>query len=350
MKRVFFPALALTLVLAACGGPREPVEPAPSQPPEPQPGQPAIDETPDATAAGPEERYEIAVVPKGLVHQFWLTVRAGAEAAGEEFNADIVWKGPAKETEVAKQISIVEDMLSRGVDAIVMAACDQDALIDVVAEAVDDGTPVVTIDSGVKSELPVSFVATDNIAGAQAAADALAGLIGEEGKVGLIPFVAGAATSEMREQGFKDGIAKYDKIELVSVLYSESDVAKGMEVTEDMMTANPDLNGIFAANESGAMGAVQAIEAAGKAGEIKVVAFDAAEREIEALEAGTIQALVVQNPFQMGYQGVKSAIDHLEGRPVEKRIDTGVTVVTMENIGEPEIQKLLYPLEDAAGQ
>lgn len=290
------------------------------------------------------KRYEIGVVPKGLAHQFWLTVRAGAEAGGKEFDANIIWQGPSAETEIAKQITIIEDMISSGVDAIVMAACDENALIATLQKAIDAGITVVTIDSGVKSDIPVSFVATDNIAGAKAAAAELARLVGEEGKVGLIPFVPGSATSEMREQGFKDGIKAYPNVQLDATLYCHSDVAKAMNVTQDMMTSCPGLKGIFAANEAGAIGCAQALRAAGKAGEIKLVAFDASDEEIAALKDGTVQALVVQNPFQMGYLGVKAAVDHMEGRPVEKRIDTGVTVVTMANFDEPEIQKLLYPL------
>ncbi|MBN2309575.1 MAG: ABC transporter substrate-binding protein [Candidatus Hydrogenedentes bacterium] len=303
---------------------------------------PPAPEAPEAQKAG---GYKIAVVPKGLVHQFWLTVKAGAEAAAGEYGAEIVWNGPPKETEVATQIEILEDMITSGVDAIVMAACHETALIDVLQRAAGKGIPIVTIDSGVKSDIPVTFVATDNLAGAKAAAHALAELVGEQGKVGVIPFVPGAATSELREKGFLEGIAEFPNITALEPLYSQSDVAKGMAVTEDMMTAHADLKGIFAANEASAIGAAQALEAAGKAGAIKLVAFDAPDEEIQALKKGTIQALIVQNPFQMGYQGVKAAIDHIEGRPVEKRIDTGVTVVTMDNFNEPDVQKLLYPLK-----
>lgn len=290
-----------------------------------------------------EAKYTFAVLPKGLKHQFWLTVKAGADAAAAEYGADIIWKGPPQETDVAAQISLVEDMISRKVDAIVLAACDQDGLVTVVEKAAAAGIPVITIDSGVKSDKPVSFVATDNVAGAKAAADALAGLIGGSGKVGMIPFVPGAATSQMREEGFREGIAAYPEIELVSVLYSYSDVGKGMAAAEDMMTANSDLRGIFAANESGAVGAIQALDVSGRAGEIKLVGFDASDRQIDALKSGTIQALVVQNPFEMGYQGVKAAVDYLEGREVPPRIDTGVTVVTAENMDDPEIKRLLDP-------
>jgi len=299
---------------------------------------------PNAPETAEKGKLDIGVIPKGLSHQFWLTVKAGAEAAGKECNANIIWQGPAKETEVEKQINIIEDLISRKVDAIVMAACDENALVRVIKKAVDSGIPVITIDSGVKSDLPVSFVATDNVAGAKAAAHELARLIGDEGEVALIPFVPGAATSELREQGFIEGIGELPNIKLVAKLYCQSDAAQGMSVMQDIMTSNPNLKGVFVANEPGCIGAAQAVKAAGKSGQIKVVAFDASEDEIALLKDGTVQALVVQNPFQMGYKGVKAAVDHLAGKPVEKRIDTGVKVVTMENFNEPDVQKLLYPL------
>jgi ribose transport system substrate-binding protein len=236
-------------------------------------------------------------------------------------------------------------MISSKVNAIVMAACDENALIGVVQKAIDGGIPVVTIDSGIKSDIAVSFVATDNVAAGRTAAKELARLVGEAGgEVGLIPFVPGAATSEQREKGFIEGLGDFPKLKLGPKLYSMSDVSKGMSVTEDMLTSTPGLKGIFNANEPGAVGSAQAIKAAGKAGQVKLVAFDAADEEIAALKDGSVQALIVQDPFKMGYQGVKAAINHLQGKPVEKRIVTDVTVVTMENFANPEIQKLLYPL------
>lgn len=325
-SRLLF-SLAATLVLAACspsGGPDEAAAPASAERPEGQ-------------------AYRIAVVPKGLGHQFWNTVRAGAEAAGKELNAEILWNGPAKETELAKQINILEDMMSRGVDAIVMAACDENALIPTIESAMAKGIPVVTIDSGVKSDLPVSFIATDNVAGAAAAADTLAGLLGGAGKVGLIPFVSGAATSEQREAGFKQGLEKHAGVALVSTIYCDSDVAKAVAATEDMLTKHPDLGGIFAANEAACIGAISALEAAGKKGQVKLVAFDASKEQIDGLRSGAVQALIVQKPFRMGYDGVATAIAHLQGNEVSKRVDTGVTVVTPENIDSPEVQELLNP-------
>ena len=313
-----------------------------------------VTETPPTPATGTATRarkdpstLRIAVIPKSVSVEFWLTVEAGARAAAKDLgipDEGILWKGPADETQITQQADLVQDMITKKVDAIVLAACDAKGLIPKVQAAMDAGIPVITIDSGVDSDLPLTFVATDNIEGAKAAARKLAELIGEEGEVGLIPFVPGAATSRMREEGFKEEIAKYPKIKLVATLYSESDVKKGMDATEDMLAANPDIKGIFAANEPGAMGAARALETRGLAGNVKLVGFDAAPAEIDALQKGIIQALIVQDPFKMGYIGVESAVKAINGEQVDKRIDTGVEVVTMDNFNDPEIQKLLYPL------
>ena len=296
-----------------------------------------------AGCGGGKSGVTIAVVPKGTTQSFWLAVKAGAQDAAEEMGAEIIWKGPAKETDVAGQKRIIENFINQDVDAIVMAACNETALIPTIEQADKAGIPVVTIDSGVKSDVPKSFIATDNVEGAREAARVLAELIGEKGEVGLIPFVKGAATSNMREDGFKNEIKKYKDIELVSVLYSNSDIMQGVRVTEDMLTAKPGLAGIFAANEGGAVGAARALALRQLGGKVKLVAFDAAPAEINALENGTIQALIVQNPYKMGYEGVKAAVRSINGEEVEPRIDTGVTVVTMGNFDDPDIQKVLYP-------
>ncbi|MDH7600689.1 MAG: ABC transporter substrate-binding protein [Armatimonadota bacterium] len=291
----------------------------------------------------------IAVVPKGTTQSFWLAVKAGAEDAAKETGARIIWKGPAKETDVAGQKRIIENFINQRVDAIVMAACNEKALVPTVEQADKAGIPVITIDSGVKSNVPKSFIATDNIEGARQAARTLAKLIGEKGEVGLIPFVKGAATSNMREQGFKEEIAKYKNIKLVSVLYSNSDIMQGIRATEDMLTAHPKLAGIFAANEGGAVGAARALDMRGLSGKVKLVAFDAAQAEIDALKKGTIQALIVQNPYKMGYEGVKAAVAVISGEKVPARIDTGVSVVTLKNFNDPKIQQLLYPTKLSKG-
>lgn len=298
------------------------------------------------TYAAPQ-KFTILVCGKTSASSFWVTVRAGAYAAGKEYGANIIWKGPAVETDIAGQISIVEDYTNKRVNAIALAACDVKALYAPVKKALNKGIPVISLDSGLDPDPTLSLVATDNLKGAIDAGDTLAALIGEKGKVACIPYIPGASTSILREQGFKLAISKFPNIKLVAVQYSESDVAKAMSVTENILTANPDLDGIFAANEPGAIGVSRAVKARGLAGKVKIIAFDASPLEIEMLQMGTIQGLVVQNPYNMGYTAVKACIDVLHGKKIAKRIDTGVEVVTMKNYNQPYIQKLLFPLKKA---
>ncbi len=287
--------------------------------------------------------YRIAVVPKGTAYSFWKTVKAGADAAGKETGAEIDWKGPDSETDVARQVAIIENFITSRVDAVVMAACDAKALVPKVKQAVAAGIPVITIDSGIATDDALSFVATDNVKGAREGTERLIELIGGSGKVGAIPFIQGAATSDMREQGFNEAVKANPKVQAIKPLYSQGDAEKGMKAAENMMTGNPDLRGIFAANEPGAIGAARAIKQRGLVGKVKLVGFDAADTEISALKDGVIQALVVQDPFKMGYEGVKAAVAAIQKKPVEKRIDTGVMIVTMDNLSDPKVQKLLNP-------
>jgi len=298
-----------------------------------------------APSGGGKAKMTIALVTKSTSHDFWQTVRAGAMQAGKENNVEVIFRGPAKETDVAGQMTIMEDFVNQKVDAIVMAACNSKALVGTVQKAIKAGIPVVTIDSGIDTDDAASFVATDNIDGARKAADALAKLIGEKGSIGVMPIVSGAATSTMREDGFKEQIAKYKNIKVVATLFSQCDELRGMAATEDMLTAHPDIVGIFSACGPGAVGTARVLEQKKLAGKIKFVAFDAIPAEIDAFKRGTIQALVVQNPYKMGYEGVKTAIAVKQGKKVEKRIDTGVAVVTKENFDKPETQKLLFPLK-----
>jgi len=167
-------------------------------------------------------------------------------------------------------------------------------------------------------------------------------------EVGCIPFIKGAASSDQREKGFVDEIKKHPNITLVPILYSSSDVEKGQQAVENMLAANPNIKGIFAANEPAGVAAARVLEERGLAGKVKLVAFDASDAEIAALERGSIQALVAQNPFRMGYDGVTAAVKTLEGESVEKRIDTGVTIITQENLDTPEVQAVLYSAQKEA--
>ena len=288
------------------------------------------------------DQIRIAVVPKGTAHQFWTTVKAGADRAGQELGVDILWKGPDAETDIAAQKGIVEDLVTQQVDAIVMAACDADALVPNIQDAEKAGIPVITIDSGVNTEVRC-LVATDNVAGGRIAGETLFKLIGGAGEVGLIPFVQGAASSEDREKGFKQACDAATGIELVAIDYCDSDEAKAKNVTADMLTAHPNLKGIFAANEPAAIGAANALNEAGRAGEVKLVAYDGSPSEVKLLQEGTIQALILQDPFRMGYDGVKQAMKAIQGGEVDQRVDTGVTVATSESVESDDVQRLLNP-------
>ena len=286
-------------------------------------------------AQGDGDSYQIAVVPKSVGFDFWNTVRAGAEQAAAELgNAEVIWKGMTDETDIAGQIGLVESFINQGVDALVIAASDSRGLVPVLRRAREAGIAVVTIDSNTEPQVSSSFIATDNRAAAAQAADLIADALGGEGQVALIPYIAGASTSNDREAGFKEGLQQHPGLELVAVQYSNSDYGRAMAVTEDILTGNPELDAIFAANEPSVLGAVQALQARGLGGEIVLVGFDASPRQLESVRNGMVQGLVAQDPFRMGYEGVMQAVNVLEGEPVEERIDSGSTIVTSENLDD----------------
>lgn len=286
----------------------------------------------------------IAVIPKGTAHLFWQSVHAGAETAGEEFGVEIEWIGPPTETQKEVQRSIVEDFIVRDVDGIVLAPQDENALVGVVEKVWGNNIPCVIFDSGINTEKYISFVATDNYQGGVMAARELGRLLEGEGTTIITRCDPGSDSTNQREKGFEDTLAEeFPDIQIVADQYGYSDRDKSRSVTEDMLSAHPDVDAIFASNESSAMGALLAIRSLNLAGNKIFVGFDSNEDLIDGLEKGHINALVLQNPFNMGYEGVKAVVDHLVGREVEKRIDTGVYRVTPENMNEPDIQELLRP-------
>lgn len=299
---------------------------------------------PSPALRSPQQRLRIAVVPKGTTHQFWQTVHAGALAAGREVNAEILWNGPKRETDIQDQIDIITTFASQGVDGIALAATDKKALVRTVQELERKGIPVVTIDSGIEPDISRCFVATDNVAAAAKAAEEMARLLGGKGKVAVLSFLKGAATSDEREQGFLDRIRAYPDIRVVAVEYTDSDSAKARDKMETLLTQHPDLAGVFASNEPNVVGAAGVIKERNLSGKVKLVGFDASEPEIEYLKEGVVQALIVQDPFRMGYEGVRTVARILRGEGTPpRRIDTGATVVTRANMDQPEVRKLLYP-------
>lgn len=284
----------------------------------------------------------IAVIPKGVSHFFWQSVHAGAEAAGQELGVEIVWKGPAQETDYAGQISIVEDSINRRVDGIVLAPAHGEALVPIVERAQREGIPVTIFDSGIGTENYASYVATDNHQGGVVAAERLAQKLNGKGRIAIIGVKAGSVSTDEREQGFQETIRqKYPGIEITAFQYGEADRAKSLDRASDILTAHSDLNGMFASNESSTVGAVQAIKQKGLAGKVVLVGFDSSPNLIDDLKDGAIDSLVLQNPFKMGYEGVKSIIAKLNGQQPPRHLDTGVSLLTNENLDTPEMQQLL---------
>lgn len=290
------------------------------------------------------ERPLYAVIPKGQAHVFWQTVHAGAAAAAKEAGVDIEWNGPAVETDFTRQIGIVDDFLNRHVDGIELAPADKEALVPAIRRARRAGIPLTVIDSGVNTEDYTSFVATDNYGGGVMAARRLAEILGRRGDLAIIAVLPGAASTIAREQGFRETLAKeFPEMKIVAFQYGMSDRAKSLAVTEDILTAHPSLDGIFASNESSTIGAAQALKERGLAGKVKLVGFDSSPSVLDDLRAGVIDSLVLQDPFQIGYQGLKTLLDARAGRASPKRLDLPPTLVTRDTLNDAKIQKLLNP-------
>ena len=301
-------------------------------------------------------KYQIAVIPKGTTHVFWKSIHAGAVKAEQELKAagvdvEIIWKGPLKEDDRESQIRVVEDFVTRGVQGIVLAPLDDAALRMPVKDAVNNNIPVVIIDSGLESEDYTSFVATDNYVGGKKGGERLAEILGGKGKVVMLRYQEGSASTMNREQGFLDILKeKYPDVEVVSSnQYGGATTESAYMASENLLaplrTADGTLtiDGIFCPNESTAFAMLRALQDSALAGKVKYVGFDSSDRLVKGLREGEIHGLVLQDPINMGYLGVKTLMAHLQGEQVEKLIDTGSAVATPENMDEPEMKNLLEP-------
>ncbi len=296
---------------------------------------------------GENAPVQLAVVPKAIGFDFWEQVRLGAQCAAQKASGDVnvQWDGVTTETDVNGQVNLLQNFIQQGVDGLVYAATDAKVLYQVTKSAKQQNVTVVNIDSGTDPQPDdVPVFATDNVAAAMRVPDLIAEELGEQGgKVAFIPFQQGTLTNEQREEGFKEGLKDHPELELVAEQSSQSDYNVALRVTEDILTANPDLDAIFAANEPGVLGAAEAVRQAGKAGDVVIVGWDASPEEIQGVRDGVISALVVQNPFRMGYDGVNAAVKIIrEGATVESQ-DTGATIVTRDNLEDPEVQSVLNP-------
>lgn len=297
------------------------------------------------------KKFTIAVIPKGTTHPFWKSVNAGAMKAANGYKSqgvdvDLIWKGPLREDDREQQIQVVEGFVSQGVNGIVLAPLDSKALIRPVEEAKKAGIPTVIIDSGLESDQITSFAATDNRKGGNLAAQRLGELLGGKGKVIMLRYLEGSASTTDREEGFLEVMrSKFPNIELLSTdQYAGATRDSAKRAAENLLQRLGDqINGVFASNEPATTGMLLALQDRGLAGKLAFVGFDSSPQFIEAMKNDQMQGIVVQNPFAIGELGVKAMVDHLLGKTVEKRVDTGVMMVTPENMSSPEAQKLLSP-------
>ena len=293
----------------------------------------------------------IAVIPKGTTHEFWKSIHAGAVQASQELSAQgqpvtIIWKGPLREDDREQQVQVVEGFLSQGVQGIVLAPLDNVALVRPVEEARRAGVPTVIIDSGLETDSTVSFVATDNYKGGQMAAERLGVLLNNRGVVLLLRYAEGSASTTERERGFLEQLkAKYPGIRVVSSdQYAGPTRETAKRASENLLNRfGSGLQGIFTVNESSTIGMLLALQDIGLAGKIRFVGFDASAILLDAIKAQQLDGIVVQNPMRMGYLGVKTMADYLRGKPVERRIDTGVMLVTGANLDSAATQEVIHP-------
>tara|TARA_B110000037_G_scaffold50860_2_gene62419 strand:- start:1023 stop:1964 length:942 start_codon:yes stop_codon:yes gene_type:complete len=299
-----------------------------------------------AVAASVASAGEIAVIVKTTNSSFWQNVNKGASAAIEgHAEHTMTFNGPASESAIADQVALVENAINRGVSAIVLAPSDPEALAPVVKRAFESGIPVAIIDSGLaegSEQYYQAFLSTDNCAAGEQAAQMMIDNAGSTGKVAVMSYVAGVGSEIGRVGCFVEYLGANSEIEIVGPFYSQSQMATALNQTTDILAANGDLVGIFGANEPTAIGMGRAIEQAGKAGTLTAIGFDGNADLQDMVKSGTLLATAVQGSFQMGELGVNAVADILAGTPVTDFIDTGVVLVTKENIVSPVAQNVLY--------
>ncbi len=321
-SRFYRPAagiMAMAMVVAACGG-----------------------SSTGSSGAGGAKPY-IAIVSKGSQHQFWQAVQKGATDEAAAKGATITYEGPASESEVDKQLTMLQTALDKKPAAICFAALDSKAAGPLLQKAKDAKIPVVGFDSGVDSDIPVTTVSTDNIAAAGEAADQMAKLIGDAGKVAVIVHDQTSQTGTTRRDGFVNRMKeKHPNIQVVAIEYGAGDPVKSADLAKAIMTANPDLKGFFGANEGSAKGVLNALKETGKESKVVAIGYDSGQQQIDAIKSGVMAGAITQNPVGIGAKCVDAALDAIAGKTVPKTIDTGYFYYDKANIDKPEIAAVLY--------
>lgn len=299
-----------------------------------------------ALSASAASAGEIAVIVKTTNSTFWQNVNKGADSGLKEVKGHtMTFSGPASESAIAEQVNLVENAVNRKVAGIVLAPSDPDALVPAIKKAWEAKIPVVLIDSMVSDagkSYYQSFLSTDNQLAGELCAKQLIAKVGTTGKVAIMSYVAGAGSEIGRVGGFRKYIETHSKLQVVGPFYSQSQMATALNQTTDVLASNPDLKGIFGANEPTAVGMGRALLQAGKAGKVVAVGFDGNEDLQKFVKDGTLEATAVQGSYQMGELGVKTVANLIAGKKVDKVVDTGVVMVTKGNIDKPEARNVLY--------
>jgi ribose transport system substrate-binding protein len=303
------------------------------------------------TSTAQAEDVTIALIPGLTADAFYITMRKGAEAAAEAVGAELIYQGAA-EWNVGLQVPVLDAIIARQPDAILIAPNDKDQLIEPLRRAHEAGIEVITVDTFIgngvyqtgsgDADFPMSYVASDNVLGGQMAARALAAAIDETGKVYVASLKPGVSTLDQREEGFRSEIANYPGIEVLETQYNDQDPNKAAAQFQAVLGRTPDLAGVFGANLFSAVGAANGAEQAGVAGEVKIAGFDAPESIVGQLKDGTLEMTVAQHPAEIGYFGVMAAYAVVTGNPTPTAIGTGFTVMTGDNIDDPEVNRYLY--------
>jgi ribose transport system substrate-binding protein len=291
-----------------------------------------------------QPRKVIGVVPKGVAALFWQSLHAGVMSAGRDFNVEVLWNGPSIETDYSRQIQIVDAMISRHVDGLAISASDHTALNGVIERASRVGIPVTVFDSGVDTTDYMTFLATNNPAAGEMAARKVAELLHGKGEIAMVMHVPGSVSTGDREARFEEVLKRdFPGIHIAARQFGSDDRAVARAAAENILSAHPRLSAIFASAEAGTLGAALALKARGLAGKVRMVGFDSSYELVEDLKSGVVDALVIQDPFRIGYETVRTLVDQLGGKIPPKRIDLSARVITRIDLDKPEVKAMLFP-------
>jgi len=305
----------------------------------------------DVASAADTKKYTIALIPGLTTDAFYITMHKGAEAAAKALGVTLVFQG-APDFNPVTQVPVLNAIIGRKPDAILIAPTDKTQLIQPLKKAVDAGIPVLTVDTFIgdghyqtgtgDGDFPLSYIASDNILGGEIAARALAKAIGDKGKVYVSNVKPGISTTDQREQGFKDELKKHPDITVLETQFNDDDANKAASQFQSVYARNSDLTGVFGANLFSAMGAANGVKQGGVTGKVKVVAFDAPTSIVSEIKSGNVDIAIAQHPAEIGYFGVVAAYAHLTGQSVPTLIGTGFTVIDKTNVDDPNVKRFIY--------